>query len=908
MESNNARPVASAYPPLEAARRFSHYVRRVLEAEPGLASDSGWERPFTAEEMLAELASDAIPDEAALKRALRNLRKRVMLRLITRDLSGDAVLAEVVTTVTALAEVTLSRALAHLERWLADQHGSPIGAESGTVQQLHVIGMGKLGGRELNVSSDIDLIFAYPEEGQTNGEKPISNHEFFTRLGRRLIAAINEITAEGFVFRVDMRLRPYGEGGPLVTSFDMLENYFITQGREWERYAWIKGRPLTGNRSAELLELARLFVFRRHLDFNALASMRELHRQVRSEVERRDMLDNIKLGPGGIREIEFIVQVFQLIRGGREPELREQSTLAVLPLLVKRNVLPTLAADELSRAYVFLRNLEHRLQYVDDRQTQSLPAAADERLAVAQSMGFTDYAELLTALNGHRERVSRHFGQIFAATPQESHALAGLWSDNMDENSTNKCAAQLSGLGYHRAADLLQRLQAMRGSNRYRQMPASSQSRIDRLVPLAIETAAAQAGPGAALERMLQLLDSVSRRESYLALLEEFPQALTRLAELMSASPWVAQYLTQHPILLDELLDTRTLYSPPDWRALRGLLASQLDDAEGDIEKQMDVLRQFKHALTIHLVAQDLAGTLPLETLSDHLSDLACMILEEVQRRTWRVLRQRHRDEPAFAIIGYGKLGGKELGYASDLDLVFLYQDAAPEAAENYARLALRINNWLTSTTSAGVLYDTDLRLRPDGAGGMLVSPLASFADYQRKHAWVWEHQALTRARFVAGDGAIGRGFEELRVTVLRQQRDLAKLRDDVVVMRQKMLDAHPNTSGLFDLKHDRGGIIDVEFIVQYLVLGHAHAHAELTGNIGNLALLKLTGRVGLIDERMAAAAHDAYRRFRQLQHSLRLEGNRYARVPSTAVPGAARAVLDLWDRVFEGAAVIASH
>ena len=903
MELNNAPAAISAEAALDAARSFSRYVRRLLDAEPQLAGQAGCATPFTAEEMHALLAAHPATSEPELQRALRVLRKRVMLRLIARDIGGLADLAEVIATVTTLAEITISAALLHLDRWLAERHGPPIGGASGGVQQLHVIAMGKLGGRELNVSSDIDLIFVYPEEGETSGDHPLSNHEYFTHLARRLIAALNEITADGYVFRVDMRLRPYGESSPLVTSFDMLENYFITQGREWERYAWIKGRPVTGDRGGELLEIARPFIYRRHLDYSVFASLRELHGQIRREVERRDMLDDIKLGPGGIREIEFIVQVFQLIRGGRDPALRQQPTLSVLPLLAERNLLPAPAVVELHGAYVFLRNLEHRLQYLDDRQTQSLPSEDAERALVAHGMGLDDYAGMMRALNRHREKVSLHFEQIFAAAPHEQHALAGLWQDSGDEANAQQGMAQLGELGYRRVADLQRRLHAMRASNRYRQMPASSQSRLDHLVPLTIETAATYPDADATLDRILQLLESVSRRESYLAMLEEYPQALARLAELMSASPWVAQYLTLHPILLDELLDTRTLYAVPDWPELRRMLHVQLDDDAADIEKQMDVLRHFKHAQTLRLVAQDIAGTLPLETLSDHLSDLACLILEEVLRLAWAGLRQRHRDEPAFAIVGYGKLGGKELGYASDLDLVFLYEDAAPEAPENYSRLAQRINNWLASATAAGVLYDTDLRLRPDGVSGLLVSPLGSFREYQTKQAWVWEHQALSRARFAAGDRAIGREFEALRIAILRQRRDLAALRDEVVAMRRKMLDAHPNTSELFDLKHDRGGIIDVEFIVQYLVLGYSHAHIELTGNIGNLALLKLAARLGLIGEPRALAVHDAYRRFRQLQHGLRLQGKTYARVPPETVRDGTRAVLNLWEQVLSGTA-----
>ncbi|MEK6592944.1 MAG: bifunctional [glutamate--ammonia ligase]-adenylyl-L-tyrosine phosphorylase/[glutamate--ammonia-ligase] adenylyltransferase [Pseudomonadota bacterium] len=899
MKPNNARTGVAADLALDAARRYSRYLNRLLEADSALLSDSRIGQPFSFDEMRSLLAAHPADDDAALARSLRILRKRVMLRLIARDIGGLADLDEVVTTVTALAEIAITSAQSRHELWLAQRYGRPMGG--GGVQQLHVVGMGKLGGQELNVSSDIDLIFIYPEDGETDGAQQLSNHEYFTHLARRLIAALNEITADGYVFRVDMRLRPYGDGGPLVMSFDMLENYFITQGREWERYAWIKGRPVSGDRGGELLELARPFIYRRHLDYSAFASMRELHQQIRREVERRDMLDNIKLGPGGIREIEFIVQVFQLIRGGRDPALRQQPTLAVLPLLAERNLLPQAAVTELREAYVFLRNLEHRLQYLDDQQTQSLPADDADRERVAHSMGCASYADMLAALGRHRARVTHHFGQIFAATSQDQHALAALWQDHAEGTGMESGMARLAGLGYKRAADLQSRLQAMRTSSRYRGMPAASQLRLDRLVPLAIEAAASHADPDATLERILQLFESVSRRESYLAMLEEYPQALARLAELMSASPWVAQYLTQHPILLDELLDARTLYAAPDWPALRQQLHAHLEDAAGDVEKQMDILRHFKHAQTMRLVAQDLAGTLPLEILSDHLSDLACLLLEEVLIIAWSGVRQRHRERPAFAIIGYGKLGGKELGYASDLDLVFLYADDAPEAPENYARLAQRINNWLTSVTSAGVLYDTDLRLRPDGASGLLVSPLDSFRDYQSKQAWVWEHQALTRARFAAGDPEIGRKFEALRVMILQQQRGLDVLRREVVAMRRKMLDAHPNPSGLFDLKHDRGGIIDVEFIVQYLVLGYSSTHAALTANIGNLALLKLAASLGLIGSAAAQSAHDAYRRFRQMQHSLRLHGERYARVAPGIVEDAAGAVRALWDAEFAG-------
>jgi glutamate-ammonia-ligase adenylyltransferase len=509
-------------------------------------------------------------------------------------------------------------------------------------------------------------------------------------------------------------------------------------------------------------------------------------------------------------------------------------------------------------------------------------------------MDCPDYAAFEAALAAQRAAVTRHFQEIFAASPEGGHALAHLWADGAD---TQKTVGALAALGFRRSGEVEQRLRNLRTGGRYREMSAASQSQLDRLVPLAIAAAASGEDPDAALERLLDLLEAVSRRGAYLALLLEYPHVLSRLAEMMSASPWAAQYLTAQPILLDELLDARALYHVPHWPSAAHQLHLQMDGAAGDTERQMDFLRHFKHAQTIRLIAQDLAGLLPLETLSDHLSDLACVVLEETLRATWPA-RGAHVASPRFAVIAYGKLGGKELGYASDLDLVFLYDDPAPDAAVAYARFAQRINTWLTSLTSAGVLYDVDLRLRPDGASGLLVSPFASYREYQMEKAWLWEHQALSRARFVAGDRGIGAEFEVLRIAVLRKPRDLAALRREVVAMRKKMHDSHPNRSGLFDIKHDRGGLIDVEFAVQYLVLGHAHAHAELTGNIGNLALLKLAARLGLIAEDRAQAAHDAYRRLRQLQHSLRLKGDKYARIALREIEPQARAVRELWETV----------
>jgi glutamate-ammonia-ligase adenylyltransferase len=880
---------------LDEATRYSRFLARLRERPPACFEPARLADALGPEEIRTLLHTHPVSDEASLLHALREVRKAAAMRIMVRDLNGLADLPEVVAGITALAEGCIRFALTHLDGWLAREHGRPL-AGDGAAQQLLVLGMGKLGGQELNVSSDIDLIFLYPEEGETHGARPVSAHEYFTRLGRKLINALAHYTADGHVFRVDMRLRPYGESGPLVMSFPMLENYLLTQGREWERYAWVKAREVSGANDGDLMALVTPFVYRRHLDYSAFASLRELHAQIRAEVGRRELHDNIKLGPGGIREIEFIAQVFQIVRGGRDAGLRLRPTLATLDRLGQRQLLPAAAVQELKSAYVFLRTLEHRLQYLEDQQTQMLPAHDADRDLIARSMGFADFAAFQPVLERHRGAVTRHFDSVFADPQGErrEHPMAAVWRGGDDEEAV----ARLGSAGYANAGEIMRRLRALRESGLYKRMSPSTQSRLDRLVPQLLQVAAQLERPDATLERLARVLESIGRRESYLALLLEYPAVLQRLATLAAASPWAADFLARHPILLDELIAPEHV-GAPDWQGLAASLEQELDAAQ-TTERQMDLLRHFKQVQTIHLLTQDLAGTLPLETLSDHLTDLADLVLRQVLRLAWAGLRTRHRERPAFAVIGYGKLGGKELGYASDLDIIFLYDDEHRDAQENYARLAQRINTWLTSLTPAGVLYETDLRLRPDGASGLLVSRLEAFAEYQRGKAWVWEHQALTRARFVTGDRPIGERFEQLRVDILRLQRDLPALRSEVASMRERMLQGHPNRSGLFDIKHDRGGIVDVEFIVQYLVLGHAHAHAALTGNKGNLALLRMAAELGLIDRGLAAAVQHSYREFRRLQHALRLQGEPYARVEGEKAEGLAGPVVELWSEVFE--------
>ncbi len=966
---------------LQRTLRCSRYVQRLLDSDttgellPWLRAH--YAQPCNAAEMEAWLDAMPITDEDSLSRALRRLRKRVMLKLLARDLGGLADLNEVMACMTALAELAVRRAQAFVMQSLAAQYGQPMGVFSGAPQQLLVIGMGKLGGGELNVSSDIDLIFVYPEDGDCNGARSVSNQEFFSKLGRRLISLINEPTEEGYVFRVDMRLRPYGDSGPLVVSFAALEAYLVEQGREWERYAWIKARvispagsPVTNGHARsplpnplgettshstrlqttaakslvipegvganeslrelyvnELTQLVQPFVFRKYLDFGAFASMRKLHAQIRHEVQRRDRLNNIKLGPGGIREIEFIAQVFQLIRGGRDARLRIRPTLQVLQYLRESGHITSETVTELSAAYVFLRNLEHRLQYLDDQQTQDLPENPGDQALVAAGMAYPDYSAMLEQLNRHRTLISEQFAQIFSTqesdVPDSDAPGNMLWHENMN---AEELSVALGKLGYADTVNLAERLLQIRGSVRYRQLPESSRQRLDKLVPQFITLCAAPATQGErrkapredangsaqdrraqrvavatgqsncdqALPRMLSLLENVSRRASYLAFLSEYPQVIQRLVGIASASEWAFDYLTQHPILLDEFLDVREIYRVPDWAALDLTLQDQTNTCGTDMERQMDMLRQFQHSQTFHLLAMDLQGLLPLEKLSDHLSDLADLLLRHVLQLCWRDTRRKHQEQAQFAIIAYGKLGGRELGYASDLDLIFLYDDPHPDAAETYARLARNINTMLSSFTSSGRLYEIDLRLRPNGASGLLVSSIPAFAEYQQRHAWVWEHQALTRARFCAGDAGVGKQFEAIRHKVLRQPRDPVALRQEIVAMRQKMRDEHPGKNGLFDIKHDRGGMVDIEFMVQFLVLAHASAYPELTANSGNLALLKCAGTLGLIDAQLAEEVCSIYRRLRALQHKMRLNSQSPCRVDTEEGTGIAP-VLALW-------------
>ena len=894
----------------------SRFVQRWLDAAPeraaqlaALSSLSLGGADFRA--LLERELAQGLP----LERAMRRVRNLLVSTIVARDLGAQADLDEVVTAMTAFADFAIQTHVVALTDELVASHGMPMGEESGRPQHLMVLAMGKQGGGELNVSSDIDLIFVYPEDGETAagpGQRQLSNHEFFVRLGRRLNAALSEVIEDGFTFRVDMALRPNGKSGPLAASLGMVEEYLIVQGREWERYAWVKARAVTGapDDIAALDAIVRPFVFRRYLDFGVIDAIRNMHAQIRAEVKRQERLHpershNVKLGRGGIREIEFLAQVFQLIRGGRDPALRERSTRKTLLLLAERELLPQETVERLLQAYTFLRNLEHRVQYLEDAQTHTLPANAHDRLAVARMMGFEDEATLLDELDAQRAYVAQQFDAIFAdkEKPDDKPDAPPL-ADELD--NVDALAGRLAALGFDDARTAASRLAATLQGPRLSSMPDASRERLLALVEAALPLVASvvdEAGIGshaATLGRLLDLFEAIARRSAYLSLLTEYPHTLERVIRMINASGWAATFLTQHPILLDELLDDRNA-GAGDLGQLAALLDEHLSEAAGDTERQLDILREAHHAQLFRLLALDLAGELSVERLADHLSALADMIVGAVVRHAWRTVNGRHREEPRFAVIAYGKLGGKELGYVSDLDVIFLYDDEDQDAPPLYARLAQRFITWMTAHTAAGILFDVDIALRPDGASGMLVSSVAAFERYQNDAAWLWEHQALTRARFCAGESAIGARFETIREQVLRKDRSgqEAQLKEEVVRMRQRMRDANVNRSELFDLKHDAGGMIDIEFIVQYLVLRHAAAFPQLTANAGNIALLRVCGELGLIDAGLAGQVADAYRIMRKLQHSVRLQGQDKTRVEPGLVGHHPDSVQRLWQACF---------
>ncbi len=894
---------------------------------PGLADSGELDRPRAPGEAaaLADGLAAGQGDEAAFMDALRRLRSRELVRIAWRDLAGKAALPETLSELSGLADGAIRAALRFAARALALRYGTPR-SESGDAQELVVVGMGKLGGDELNFSSDIDLVFLYPERGETDGPRSVSNEEYFTRLGQSLIRLLDARTAQGFVYRVDMRLRPLGEPGPLAMNFGAFEDYLQQHGRDWERYAWVKARAVTGaSRYGALYDaVVRPFVYRRYLDYGVYESLREMKAMIAREVERRELRDNVKLGPGGIREIEFIVQSQQLIRGGSEPGLQTPSLLAALPRLAGAKLLPPAAVAELGRAYVFLRRVENRLQMAEDAQVHALPEDDAGRARLAASMGRDGWDAFAAELDVERRAVTARFdavvlGRAGPGHPPPAALFESLFSPEASLELVER-EVRRAGLAEPEAAARL--LLELRQSAYYRRLDEFGRRRLATLVPRLLDAVArvekrAQASGLAVLTRLVRIVEAIAGRTAYLALLNENAQALERLVEACSMGDYLARQVAAHPLLLDELLDARVLETLPDRAQFAAELAARLDHAGADEELQVDALRHFRRAATFRVAMLDLAGRLPLMQVSDRLTDVAELILERALALAWSHTAARYGEprceDPGgpravrAGIAGYGKLGGMELGYASDLDLVFLHdapapgETAGPKAVDNvvfFLRLAQRLLHLLTVHTAAGRLYEVDVRLRPAGKGGLAFTPIGAFEDYQQREAWTFEHQALLHSRWVAGDAALGAAFARVRRQVLAEAVKRGQLREEILAMRDRMRAEHGRTrEGQFDLKHDRGGIADIEFLAQYWVLRHVREHAPLAEFADTIRHLESVGSAGLVDHRVIDRMVDAYRAYRRAAHHLSLE-QRPAVVAAGEFAAERAAVTAVWERV----------
>ncbi len=883
--------------------------------------ESGRLTRTTTEKTLAKLVQEAAGKSSSLEELsvrLRGLRRQEMVRIAWRDIAQQADLKETMQDLSTLAEACLSEALLNLFRWMTQDFGTPKLSDLET-PGLIVLGMGKLGARELNFSSDIDLIFAHPGPGSTTGgPRSLSHDEFFTLLARRLINTIGALTPDGMVFRVDTRLRPFGEGGPLVISTEAMEGYYEDFGRDWERYALVKARPVAGNipGGQRLLETLRPFVYRRYLDYQVFDSLRSMKAMIKAEIARKGLRDHIKLGPGGIREVEFICQVFQLLRGGRIPELQEPSTLRTLELLALHALLPEEVCQDLYDAYCFLRTVEHRLQEYDDQQTHELPHSPLEQEQLAFSMGYESYRSFAASLDRHRNTVHGHFKDLLAPErvqrkEGQEDPFVSVWKGCEDES---RRADLLRSLGFQDPEGTSRLMEALSRSKTA--MASRGLERLDLLVPLLLKESAGTPNPDRAFSRVVKVIESIGRRPVYLSLLIENPKAVSQLVALCSKSTWITEMLARHPILMDELLDPQALYSPLEKEDLRrellGLLGRIPPD---DLELIMDEMRRFRQANVLRVAAADLTGALGVKEVGPRLTNIAEVVLEEVLRRSWDHLSTRHgvpelgfsgdHDRPCgIAIVGYGKLGGMEMGYNSDLDLVFLHA-ASPgilttgprriDATLFYSRIGQRMIHMLTAHTPAGILYPVDMRLRPNGASGVLVTSLEGFFQYQISEAWTWEHQALVRARTVCGDPELAARFRDSRRKVLQKKRDPQDLKRAIGEMRDRIIkEAGERDTDLFDIKRHPGGLVDIEFLIQFTVLAWAHSHPQITEHTNALNLLGTFKDLGLMDPEETAVLEEAYIIYMSFINRLGLDG-KPALTSDSKLRSVQQKVLDIW-------------
>jgi len=849
---------------------------------------------YTSRHYANHIRQLAVENEAELMTRLRQLRRREMVRIAWRDLAGWAPLQETLLDLSRLADACIQYALDFLYRQLSAKRGTPLLAD-GSPQQLVVLGMGKLGAFELNYSSDIDLVFAYPEDGVLPDRKATTYGEFFTRLCQNLVRVLDDITVDGFVFRTDIRLRPFGDSGAIVMTFDGMEYYYQTQAREWERYAMIKARQVAGdfNTGAQLTAMLQAFVYRRYLDYGAFEELRSLKAQITQELRRKDRMENIKLGPGGIREIEFIGQAFQLIRGGNELSLQIRGILEVLQRLGELELLTQSDTQQLTQAYCFLRRAENHIQQYQDKQTHDLPADPAVRQVLAFSLDYPDWDSFKTALDQVRTQVHAVFDAVFSLSRQEANDPHSrqIWTGAADDM---ELLAHLRHYGFIDTEGSLAAIRQFKQSAAIRRLTNKGAAALDRLMPELIAALQQIDKPDETLKRVLGLLEAIAGRSVYLSLLAENPGALAQLLRLSSASPWLCDYLSRYPVLFDELLDTRTLFEPLNRAGLDAQLAKLLAPIDvQDLERLMIVLREFKQLNVLRVAAADIMDVIPLMVVSDYLTYIAESIVTHAIERAWLMLVEKHGYPPGsnniatgFAVLGFGKFGGIELGYGTDLDLVFLYDcpnglamtdgEKPVSCSQFYGRLGQKIRHILDTRLLSGVLYEVDMRLRPNGESGLLVTPIGTYEDYLGHQAWTWEHQALIRGRFIAGDQRLKTRYEGIRQRILSLPRDIAQLKTDVREMREKMRAAlATKESGKFDLKQSKGGIADIEFIVQFAVLALAAKHPSLTAYTDNVRLLEGLDAQGFMPHATAAMLKTAYCAYRDYGHKQVLQGDR---------------------------------
>lgn len=841
-----------------------------------------------------QLSAYTLQNDAMLMKILRQFRNQQMLRIAWRDLAGWSGLDETLCDLTALAESCIQFALDYLYQQACQQFGVPL-LSDGSAQQLIVLGMGKLGAWELNYSSDIDLIFAYQQEGVLADRKMTRYSQFFSRLCRQLIKMLDAITVDGFVFRTDIRLRPFGDSGSIIMAFEGLENYYQTQAREWERYAMVKARPVAGDKQGgnQFMTMIKPFIYRRYLDYGAFEELRLLKQQITQELQRKDRVDNIKLGYGGIREIEFIGQAFQLIHGGQALTLQQRSIQPILALLAEKGHISANDSQQLISAYRFLRRVENHLQEFADKQTHELPKEKLKQVILAFSLGYVDWGHFKADLDAVREQVHSVFAKVFSIQTMDILCKNSeqVWMGRADDETSLK---QLAEMGYCNPQQILTRLQQLKANPAIKRLSNKSAKTLDKLMPKMLDILSTKQHVYATLQRLCTLLEAMAGRNVYLSLLVENKPALQQLITLTAASPWISEYLAQYPALFDELLDTRSLYSPLNKTSLENQLSTQITKLNhGDIEQLMIALRKFKQINVLRVAAADIIGAIPLRVVSDELSDIAEVILQQAVIISWDILAKKHGVPPNtsqqnmhFGIVGCGKLGGMELSYSSDLDLIFIYDyqnnhtltDGAKKItnAQFYATLGQRIRSLLNTRMLSGIAYEIDMRLRPNGESGLLVTPLNSYEDYLQKKAWTWEHQALVRGRFIGNDTKTKAKYRAIRHRVLSLARNKTDLKQQVQAMREKMRVSLDNSNlQNFNLKQGKGGIIDIEFIVQYCVLAYAETHPKLTQLTDNLCLLEILTQQQLLSQEYTNILKQAYCTFRDRVHKETLQRNK---------------------------------